>query len=72
MRRRTKNTSKIAVIAVAPDVAGWGTVTVGGVDRRCYFDPARLAVLVPVVSDRVLVLPATGNTLAALWLLGRA
>lgn len=58
----------VAEIVGLPDADGWGKVILGGVERRCYFEPRRLVFPAPTIGARVFVAPGAAGTIVALWL----
>jgi hypothetical protein len=65
------NVTRIATIVTTPGADGYGVVSLGGVERACYFAPNRfVGFFTPAVSDRVLVTSA-GNGIAAIALIGK-
>lgn len=64
------NITEYATIVTTPDTGGFGTVSVGGQTRLCYFDPTIfVSIYAPAVGARVLVTDG-GATLAAYAVIG--
>lgn len=64
------NTARIGTVTAAPDGSGMGLVALGGSDCRVYFKPERFLTTVPVVGDRVFVLPGQAGIWIAVCLIG--